>query len=100
MAAKGYWVDNSLVHDMDGLWRYRDANRETMTRYGAKFIIMHGRQQVPEGEVLPTWSAACRCSNRLTLSPWRRHGAGRATWEHRSRSATIARQSRESSGGA
>lgn len=30
---------------MDGLFRYRNANREAMNRYGAKFIIMHGQHQ-------------------------------------------------------
>jgi uncharacterized protein (DUF1330 family) len=58
MAAKGYWIGNTIVRDMDGLFRYRDANRETMNRYGAKFIIMHGQHQdVEEPERLhPTWT--------------------------------------------
>jgi uncharacterized protein (DUF1330 family) len=58
MAAKGYWIGNTNVRDMDGLFRYRDANRETMNRYGAKFIIMHGQHQdVEEPERLhPTWT--------------------------------------------
>ncbi len=56
MAAKGYWIGNSEVHDMDGLWRYRDANRETMNRYGARFIIMHGQQEIVEETARPTWT--------------------------------------------
>lgn len=56
MAAKGYWIGNSTVHDMDGLWRYRDANRDAMNRHHAKFIVMHGQQQIPEGTALPTWT--------------------------------------------
>lgn len=56
MAAKGYWIGNSLVHDMDGIWKYREANREAMNRYGAKFIVMHGQQDVVEGSLLPTWT--------------------------------------------
>ena len=43
MAAKGYWVGNNVIHDMAELYRYRDANRDAMNRYGAKFIIMHGQ---------------------------------------------------------
>lgn len=46
---KSYWIANTDVSDMAGLLRYRDANREVMTRYGARFIVMHGRQRVVEG---------------------------------------------------
>jgi uncharacterized protein (DUF1330 family) len=56
MPAKAYWIANTIVHDMDGLWRYRDANRETMNRYGAKFIVMHGQQEIAEGIAHPTWT--------------------------------------------
>lgn len=71
MAKKGYWIANSDVSDMDALWRYRDANREIMTQYGAKFIVMHGQQQVPEGNSrsmqtlveFPSYQAAVDCYN-------------------------------------
>ena len=58
MAAKGYWIANNEIRDMDGLFRYRNANRETMNRYGAKFIVMHGQHQdVEEPEKLfPNWT--------------------------------------------
>jgi uncharacterized protein (DUF1330 family) len=58
MTAKGYWIGNSDVHDMEGLWNYREANRKTMNSYGAKFIIMHGQyQHVEEPDKLyPTWT--------------------------------------------
>ena len=56
MPAKGYWIGNTIVHDMDEIFRYRDANRETMNRYGAKFIIMHGQQEIVEGKAHPTWT--------------------------------------------
>jgi uncharacterized protein (DUF1330 family) len=51
---KGYWIGDSTVHDMDALWRYRVANKAVMTRYGAKFIVVHGRHEVREGEYQPT----------------------------------------------
>lgn len=71
MSKKGYWIANSDVSDMDALWRYRDLNREIMTRFGAKFIVMHGRQQVPEGTSrsmqtlveFPSYQAALDCYN-------------------------------------
>lgn len=57
MTAKAYWIGNSTIHEMDGIARYRDANRATMNRYGAKFIIMHGQQKIVEGDTaLPTWT--------------------------------------------
>ncbi|MEJ7737219.1 MAG: DUF1330 domain-containing protein [Chitinophagaceae bacterium] len=46
---KGYWIANSDVFDMEGLGKYRAANREVMTKYGAKFLKMHGQQIVTEG---------------------------------------------------
>jgi uncharacterized protein (DUF1330 family) len=68
---KGYWIANSDISDMDGLWKYRDANREVMTRFGAKFLVMHGEQQVPEGSSrttqtlveFPSYQAALDCYN-------------------------------------
>ena len=45
---KGYWIANSDVRDMEGLMKYRAANREVMTRYGAKFLVMHGPQRIVE----------------------------------------------------
>ena len=56
MTAKAYWIANSTIHDMDGLARYRDKNREVMTRYGAKFIVMHGQQTMTEGVHLENWT--------------------------------------------
>lgn len=57
MTAKGYWIGNSTIHDMDGIAQYREANRAAMNRHGAKFIIMHGQQQIVEGNsILPTWT--------------------------------------------
>ena len=41
---------------MDGLVRYRNANRAVMTRYGAKFIVMHGQQKMVEGESRENWT--------------------------------------------
>lgn len=30
MAAKGYWIGNNVICDMDGPYLYREANRETI----------------------------------------------------------------------
>lgn len=46
---KGYWIASNNIFDMPGLLKYRDANREVMTKYGAKFLVMHGQQKIAEG---------------------------------------------------
>lgn len=46
---KAYWIANGDIRDMDALWRYRDANRATLNKYGAKFLVVHGQQRVVEG---------------------------------------------------
>ena len=66
---KGYWISNSDVSDEAGLWAYRDANRAVMTRYGARFIVVHGQHEVVEGTMrptqtvveFPTYQAAVNC---------------------------------------
>ena len=68
---KGYWIANSDVSDMEGLMKYRAANREVMTKYGAKFLVMHGPQIVEEGEYrskqtlveFPSYKDAVDCFN-------------------------------------
>jgi uncharacterized protein (DUF1330 family) len=68
---KGYWISNSDISDMDGLWLYRDANRKVMTQFGAKFLVMHGPQQITEGASrsaqtlveFPSYQAALDCFN-------------------------------------
>ena len=70
-AKKGYWIANGDVSDMDGLWLYRDANRQVMTQFGAKFLVMHGQQQIVEGTSrtvqtlveFPSYQAAVDCYN-------------------------------------
>lgn len=68
---KAYWIANSDISDMAGLWLYRAANRRIMTQFGAKFLVMHGQQQIPEGESrtaqtlveFPSYQAAVDCYN-------------------------------------
>lgn len=68
---KGYWIANSDVSDMEGLMKYRAANREIMSKYGAKFLVMHGEQMIKEGIYrskqtlveFPTYQDALDCYN-------------------------------------
>ncbi len=66
---KGYWICSNNIFDMAGLMEYRAANREVMTRYGAKFLVMHGQQSIEEGSTrakqiiveFPSYEAALAC---------------------------------------
>ncbi|BDU25138.1 DUF1330 domain-containing protein [Flavobacterium sp. GSB-24] len=71
--AKGYWIANNNIFDMEGLLRYRDANREVMTKYGAVFLVMHGQQRIQEGTSrakqiiveFPTYQDAVDCHDSI-----------------------------------
>ena len=70
---KGYWIANSNVYDMEGLMKYRAANQEVMTKYGAKFLVMHGQQLIEEGASrskqtlveFPSYQDAVDCFNSV-----------------------------------
>ncbi len=51
--AKGYWVGQIVVHDMQGYQAYRAANAEAFAKYGAKFLIRGGEQSILEGTANP-----------------------------------------------
>lgn len=56
---------------MEGLMRYRAANREVLTKYDAKSLVIHGQQIVTEGTSesmltlveFPNYQAAVNCFN-------------------------------------
>ena len=47
--AKGYWIANADVHDAETYDTYRKANAEAFAKYGAKFLVRGGAQDVREG---------------------------------------------------
>lgn len=49
--AKGYWVANVEVQDMDIYKNYVAGNGEVFAKYGARFVTRGGKHQVKEGEV-------------------------------------------------
>jgi len=49
--AKGYWVANVEVRDLEQYKKYVVANAEPFARYGAKFLVRAGKHQTPEGEM-------------------------------------------------
>jgi len=67
--AKGYWVANIDVTDMDGYKAYVAANAEPFHKFGAKFLIRGGKSESVEGKLrsrvvvieFPSYEAAQNC---------------------------------------
>ncbi|MGR3663054.1 MAG: DUF1330 domain-containing protein [Paracoccaceae bacterium] len=51
--AKGYWIVNNIVHDVDTYERYKAVNAAAFAKYGAKFIVRGGQQTLREGQAHP-----------------------------------------------
>ncbi len=49
--AKGYWVANVDVHDLEEYKKYIAANAAAFEKFGGKFITRGGQQTVVEGEM-------------------------------------------------
>ena len=50
---KGYWLAINEIHDQEMFKAYQKANRAALRRFGARFIIAHGRHKMVEGEFPP-----------------------------------------------
>ena len=48
--SKGYWVTNLTITDGAAYQRYREANANVLKRYGGKFMVRGGEQEIREGE--------------------------------------------------
>ena len=46
---KGYWIGHVDVHDPAAYEAYRAANAEAFTKYGGRFLVRGGAQEVVEG---------------------------------------------------
>ncbi len=47
--SKGYWIVQSDISDMDQHAEYVKANRAVLGRYGARFLVRWGEQDIVEG---------------------------------------------------
>ena len=47
---KAYWVAHVDVDDPDGYEKYKSANAVAFAKYGAKFIVRGGQQEIREGK--------------------------------------------------
>ena len=67
--AKGYWVANIDVTDMDGYKAYVAANAVPFKQFGARFVTRGGKSEEVEGKLrsrvvvieFPTYEAALQC---------------------------------------
>ncbi|RJE82482.1 DUF1330 domain-containing protein [Paracoccus onubensis] len=50
---KAYWVGHVSVDDATAYEAYRRANAEAFAKFGARFLVRGGAQEVVEGEVRP-----------------------------------------------
>jgi uncharacterized protein (DUF1330 family) len=66
---KGYWIAHADVRDPDIYARYKEANAVPFARYGGRFLVRSGVQEVTEGTArarsvvieFPTIEAARAC---------------------------------------
>ena len=50
---KGYWIAHVTVDDPAAYEAYRQANAAAFEKYGARFLVRGGPQQVVEGQSRP-----------------------------------------------
>jgi uncharacterized protein (DUF1330 family) len=48
--AKGYWIANVDIHDLEGYKAYVAANAEPLRKYGGRFLVRSGRSNCAEGQ--------------------------------------------------
>ena len=71
MAAKGYWIFQMDVHDMEGWKAYSAAAAPVLMDYGGRFLVRGGRADHVEGAAparsvvveFPDYEAAVACWN-------------------------------------
>jgi len=50
---KGYWIVRVTVHDRDAFEKYRQANAVALNKFGARFQVRGGEQEIMEGNARP-----------------------------------------------
>lgn len=51
--AKGYWIGHVTVSDAAAYEAYRQANGAAFAKYGGRFLVRGGEQEVVEGDLRP-----------------------------------------------
>ena len=68
-ARKGYWIGHSDVTDLDKYKRYMAADQPPIGRFGGRYLVRGGQQEVTEGKArsrtvvleFPSYEAALAC---------------------------------------
>lgn len=68
---KGYWIANNVVHDVEKYKDYQAANGVVFQKYGVRFLVRGGEQEVREGQAhdrsvvieFPSYTDAVECYN-------------------------------------
>lgn len=50
---KGYWIGHMTIDDAAGYEAYRQANAVAFAKYGGRFLVRGGAQEVVEGQARP-----------------------------------------------
>jgi len=50
--AKGYWIAQGTIHNLDQYKKYIDANGPVFEKWGAQFIVRGGESELVEGQSL------------------------------------------------
>jgi len=69
--AKGYWVVQVDITDMERFKKYVETNGEAFSKYGARFLVRGGQFSAMEGQCrsrhvvleFPSYEAALNCWN-------------------------------------
>lgn len=84
MAAKGYWLGHTTIHDVEQYKKYQAANAVAFEKFGGRFLVRGGKQEVREGSSMvrsvviefPSYEAAVACYESPEYTAARAHRAG------------------------
>lgn len=69
--AKGYWIGNVDVHDAEAYKAYVAANAVAFAKYGGKFLVRGGQNEVREG----------RYASRLVVIEFKDYATAKACYD-------------------
>jgi uncharacterized protein (DUF1330 family) len=86
---KGYWIAHADITDPEGYKAYQAANAAAFGKYGGRFLVRGGRQQVMEGKArsrcvileYPSYEAALACYRSPEYQAAKALRAGKANFD-------------------
>ncbi len=79
--AKGYWLGHTEIHDAAQYAKYQAANAAAFEKFGGRFLVRGGAQDVKEGGALsrsvviefPSFEAALACYDSPEYQAAKKH---------------------------